>query len=75
MTGELAVMGKSGDVKTMWNSDKPEEIKVAKEQFDALRAKGYAAFKTKKDGSKGEQIRAFDPEAEAIILAPPLVGG
>jgi len=28
-----------------------------------------------KNGERGEQIRKFDPDAERIILAKPLVGG
>lgn len=75
MTGTMAVLGVEGDIKTVWDSDEREEVAAAQKQFDDLRAKGYAAYKVKKDGSKGEVIRKFDPDAEAIILAPPMVGG
>jgi hypothetical protein len=33
------------------------------------------AFRVGEGGRKGEQIRAFDPEAEKLILAPPMAGG
>lgn len=75
MRGELAVLDFSGDIKTVWDSENREEVAAARKQFDELRAKGFAAFKVKKGGEKGEQIRAFDADAESIILVPPLVGG
>lgn len=73
--GEMAIMDLSGDTKVTWDHSKPEEVDAARATFDALRKKGYAAFSVSKDGSKGEQIRTFDPAAERIILAPALVGG
>jgi len=73
--GEMAVLDKTGDTKVTWDRTKSEEVDAARATFDALRQKGYAAFAVSKDGSKGEQIRTFDPTAERIILAPALVGG
>lgn len=75
MTGEMAVLDRSGDIKTVWDSENREEVAAAKKQFDDLGAKGFAAFRVKKGGEKGEQIRTFDPEAEAIIMVPQMVGG
>jgi hypothetical protein len=76
-TGQMAVMGREGDVRTMWNKDVPAEVEAARAQFDALVGKSrYAAFRaTGERGERGAQIRAFDPEAERIILVPPLAGG
>lgn len=74
--GELRTMCPSmGDIKTIWDSSKKEEVKMAKEQFDKLKKEGYIAFKVKKDGSKGEVMKDFDPDAEKIILAPKMQGG
>jgi len=74
--GELAVMGRQGDTKIIWDSDKPDEVENARRTFNDLRKKGYLAFSVKgKDGAKGEQISEFDPEAERLILAPPMRGG
>lgn len=66
---------KAGDVKTVWNKDNADEVGAARAQFDQLKAKGYAAFKTDRNGEKGEMIREFDPTAECIILAPQMKGG
>jgi hypothetical protein len=73
---EMAVMGRMGDLKVIWASDKPEEVQAARKQFDEMRKKGYLAFSvTGKNGEKGAQISEFDPDAERIILAPPMRGG
>jgi hypothetical protein len=76
MTGEMAVMDHSGDTKIIWDAEKPDEVETARQSFKSLRKKGYLAYKvTGKDGAKGEQIHEFEPDAERIILAPPMVGG
>jgi hypothetical protein len=75
MTGEMAVMDRSGDLKVMWDSDKEDEVDAARSQFDALLKKGYAAFKVDKKGGQGEQIKKFDPTAEKLIMVPALAGG
>ncbi len=74
-THVMAVMGVTGDVRVMWNPDNAAEVAAAKKTFDDLRRKGHAAFAVKANGDKGSQITEFDPEAEKIILAPPMRGG
>ncbi len=64
-----------GDVKMLWDSERPDEVDLARRQFSAALTKGMAAFKVTRKGEKGERITQFDPEAEAIILAPALQGG
>jgi len=73
--GEMATLSRAGDVRVMWNPDNATEVAAAKKSFDELTKKGHLAFAVKKDGDKGTQIREFDPEAEKIILAPPMRGG
>lgn len=81
MTGQMSVMGQhgtpgGGDTKVMWDSDNADEVAAAKKTFDDLRAKGFLAFKVVgKAGDKGEQITKFDPEAERLIMTPPMRGG
>ncbi len=73
---EIAIMGKDGDVKKLWDSTKPDEVADAKRSFDDLRKKGYLAFRvTGKEGEKGEQMREFDPDAERMIMVPQMRGG
>lgn len=74
--GEIAVMGKEGDVKTIWNPQSADETENARETFDKFRKKGYLAFRVKEaDGTQGEQIREFDPKAGKFIMIPPMAGG
>lgn len=74
--GVMAVMDpKEGDVRVIWDPDRPEEVESARAQFQTLRGKGYAAYRVTATGRKGEVIREFDPDAEKIILAPAMVGG
>lgn len=73
----MAVMGTVGDTKTFWDATKPAEVEAARAQFNMLtKEKRYAAFRVHGvDGSKGEQMREFDAQAERIIFAPPMQGG
>lgn len=75
MKGELRMMDASGDTKLMWDSEVDDEVKVARDTFNTLKKKKYIAFSVKKDGDKGKAIDEFDPEAEKIIMAPPMAGG
>lgn len=75
MMGEIAVMDRTGDTKTIWDTDNDDEVQVALEMFDSLRKKGYLVYKVNKLGNKGEQMNKFDPEAGKMIAVPPVVGG
>lgn len=78
--GEMAVMGREGDTKFTWSRDNPDEVENARQTFNQyVREKKYAAFKVRmvkgSAGEKGEQVREFDPDAEAYIFVPPMRGG
>lgn len=74
--GELAVMNQKGDTKIIWDPKVKDEVNAAMKTFDNLRAKGYLAYRVKiESADKGEQIFVFDPNAEKLILAPPMRGG
>lgn len=74
-TGEMAILDSTGDTKVIWDPHNPDEVAAAKAQFDTLKKKGFIAYTVNKKGDKGEVIREFDPNAEKIILSPPLAGG
>lgn len=66
----------AGDHRIMWDQGNEDEIAAAQRTFGDLTSKGYLAYRAKgKRGEQGEQIRAFDPAAERIILVKPLQGG
>ena len=74
--GSLSMLGQKGDTKVSWDPSNTGEVALAKKVFDEGKAKGFAAYKTKGgEWRKGEQIKTFDPEAERIILIPPMAGG
>jgi hypothetical protein len=75
MKGVFAVMGTSGDTKIAWDSEKQDEVAVAREAFNKLVGKGYFAFNVKGEAKQGKRITEFDPEQERLILVPPVAGG
>ena len=67
MSGKLRIMDSTGDTCLLWN-DAAEAEAVANVFMDRLR-KGYSAF------AGGEQIRAFDSSATAIVMISKIQGG
>ena len=74
-TGEMRIIDKSGDTKIIWDRNNADEVANAKKVFDDLKAKRFMAYKVDDHGDKSEVIREFDPNAEKLIMSPPLVGG
>ena len=74
--GEMRILGRRGDTKVIWNTANDDETKAAKRQFkDLVKKRGFAAFRVNDDGSQGERIREFDPQAGKLIIIPPMAGG
>ena len=75
MTHTLKIMGTEGDKQYAWSTTEKDSVALAEQVFTERIGKGYAAFRIDSGGSGGEQIRAFDPEAENIIMMQQLAGG
>lgn len=73
--GQMRVMGREGDVRIMWDPNRPDEVEHARRTFVDMRAKGYNAYSVRNEGQQGEVVREFDPQAARIILAMPMRGG
>jgi hypothetical protein len=71
----LQYMSDEGDVRVIWDPDRPDEIETARRTFDDLIGKGYQAYAVRRGGEKGERVRKFDPHLERLILAPATIGG
>lgn len=71
---ELRILGKGGDIKISWDRRNETEIATAKETFEKTIKAGWSAFRDKM-GIKGDKIKFFDPDAERIVLVPPISGG
>jgi len=72
---EMMILDQTGDTKTVWDANNPDEVEVARTQFNALKKKGYLAYAVKKGGERGARMDTFDPAAESMILAPAMAGG
>jgi hypothetical protein len=75
MAHEMAVMDATGDSKTIWNKDNPDEVECARDQFNKLTKKGYRAFSVGAKGKQDEIVTEFDPDMEKLIFVPALAGG
>lgn len=66
---------KEGDLRVEWDPNDATQVQVAQESFDRARGRGMTAYRMQPGGGRGEQIREFDPQARAILMAPQMVGG
>lgn len=65
-----------GDVRKIWDRRNADEVTDARRSFDNLIGKGYSAFHVKGEkGDRGDKMNRFDPEAERMVLIPPMKGG
>lgn len=71
----IAVPNGTGDTKTIWNPDAPDEVEAARDTFKSLRKKGYAIYRAGTDGERGEVMSEFDPQARKLIAVRAVVGG
>lgn len=72
--GEIRQLARVGDMRISWNSGNEKEVDAAKDIFDKRIKEGWTAFR-EKIGIKGDKIKIFDPDAERIVLVPPISGG
>ena len=72
---EMAILGRPGDTKVVWDSDNEAEVKNAERTFNELVAEGFTGYAVRRSGERGERIREFDPEAESLIMVPRMQGG
>jgi hypothetical protein len=75
MESVLVEMNGTGDEKIRWTKDDRESVRKAHERFSALKAKKFMAFRVVRGQSRGDMLDDFDPNAEVIIMTPPLAGG
>lgn len=75
LLGELAVLDRTGDTKTIWDPSKEVEVAIARDAFNALKKKGYLIYRVDGDGGQGTTMHEFDPKAGKYIAVPAVVGG
>lgn len=64
----LRILDDSGDSRIVWNRRNEQEIREARQKFEEHIRKGYRAYVTRSDGSKGRRIEDFDSLLEEIVL-------
>jgi hypothetical protein len=72
--GILRIQDATGDSELRWDVADKKSVAAANAIVDKLMDKGHIAYKTDKQGG-GEVIKSFDPNAEEIVVAVPLIGG
>ena len=74
--GVFEVMGASGDIKTVWDPNRAEEVEETRRQFERLtKDKGMRAYNVTDDGKPGEPMNEFRAAAGRVIFVPQFVGG
>ena len=74
--GTMRVMGTKGDTRITWDADNAEEVASAKRTWDDLVGKKkFKGFSVNRKGDPGTELKAFDPDAEKLIIVPPMAGG
>jgi len=71
----LRVLNVNGDDRVEWDAAvKDERMARARALFEAKLKDGWFAFETEREGG-GTQVRTFKPDADEIVLQPPIAGG
>ena len=73
---ELRILdSKAGDILTTWEPSNKKSVDLARTNFDNARKQGLVPYKVSKRTGSTELLQGFDPEADTIILSPPVTGG
>jgi len=71
----MKILCEAGDERLVWDREKGQEAKQAKDKFLDLLKKGYSAYSVDTKGHKNRRIEEFDVEAEEILRIPPTANG
>lgn len=62
-------LSQNGDDRVIWDRRCANQVREAFKKFKELLAKGYTAYATRADGSRGHKIHEFDPGLQEILLS------
>ncbi len=71
---EMAVLDMKGDTRHTWDSNNPVEVEHAHRVYDEMKQRGFTAHVTSGSG-KGGTMGEFDPNAEGLVMVPPMAAG
>ncbi len=69
------IIDATGDSKHFWDTNKKDEIDLAKKMFGEFKKKGYTAYYIKESGQAGNVMTEFDSSAKMVIFKPQMKGG
>lgn len=76
---ELEVLDVTGHTTRKWDTANKAEMEIVARIFADLTTRGYKAFSIKKGAENNvtetEPRKTFDPEAEKMLLVPPIQAG
>ena len=76
---EMEILDATGHTTKRWDESNEAEMQVVQRLFADLTTKGYKAFSVNKVAGRNEiatkSMKAFDPEAEKMLLVPPIQAG
>jgi len=64
----MRILSQNGDDRIVWDRRIPAQVKEAFKKFKELMKKGYTAYATMLNGSRGHKITEFDPGLEEVLL-------
>jgi hypothetical protein len=67
-------MDSKGDTQWQWDRETEVGLKESKQVFEKHFQGGFLAYMIDQ-ANEGTVIREFDPEAEKIVMVPPMAGG
>lgn len=71
----MAEIDATGDTKTIWDPDNPDEVEIARDAFNKLKKKNYVIYNVTEDGKPGSVMHTFDPSATRLVARPAIQGG
>lgn len=76
---EMEVLDVTGHTTKRWDESNQAEMQIVQRLFADLTTKGYKAFSVNKGAGANETVteprKAFDRDAEKMLLVPPIQAG
>jgi hypothetical protein len=66
--GVMRVLDESGDSRVVWDRRDKNQVREAFAKFKDFLVRGYRAYVTRSDGSRGSRLDEFDPLLEEILV-------
>ena len=75
MKGQMRILNAQGDEKVEWDTEVQETVETAASRFAELLLTGSIPIIPSHGGNAAKRLQEFDPNAERIVMIPPMQGG